>query len=197
MALLKDSTTRENLMKAYAGECQAWRRYEIAAELAKTQKLQVLYWLFNYTGGQEKAHAEVFYNHLKEFTGQEISITADYPVENSNNLLELLQAAVQHETAEHDTIYKTFAETAQEEGFPQIANSFNMVAQIEQEHSQRFACYAQLMQNNQLFKCETATEYLCLHCGHIHRGTDAPQTCPVCSHDQGFFIRHNDSPFGK
>lgn len=197
MVTLKDSVTKENLLKAFAGECQAWRRYEFAATQAKTQKLEVLYWLFHYTGNQEKEHAEVFYNHLKEFNGQEIAISANYPVDNSNNILELLQLAARHEAAEHDTIYKSFGDKATEEGFPNIAKSFYMIAEVEKVHSQRFDQYAQLVQNNKLFENETPTEYVCLNCGHIHKATGAPQTCPVCDHNQGFFVRREDSPFGK
>ncbi len=197
MVALKDSITKENLLKAFAGECQAWRRYEFAATQAQTQNLEVLYWLFHYTGSQEKEHAEIFYNHLKEFHGQEISISANYPIDNSNNLLELLQLAAQHEAAEHDTIYSSFGDKAKEEGFANIANSFYMIAEIENIHSQRFSRYAQLMQNNNLFKNDTPTEYICLQCGHIHKGAGAPQICPVCSHNQGFFVRREDSPFGK
>ncbi|EHQ90747.1 rubrerythrin family protein [Desulfosporosinus youngiae] len=197
MVALKDSVTKENLLKAFAGECQAWRRYELAAGLAKKQNLEVLYWLFHYTGNQEKEHAEVFYNHLKEFNGQEISMSANYPVDNSNNILELLRLAAQREAAEHDMIYKSFGDRAQEEGFANIADSFYMIAEIEKVHSQRFSHYAQLIQNNKLFENETITEYICLNCGHIHKAIGAPQTCPVCSHNQGFFVRREDSPFGK
>ena len=197
MVTLKDSMTKENLLKAFAGECQAWRRYEFAASQSKNQNLQVLYWLFHYTGSQEKEHAEIFYNHLREFHGQEISISADYPIDNSNNILELLQLSAKHEAAEHDTIYKSFGDIAKEEGFYHIANSFYMIAEIEQIHSQRFAQYAHLVQNNKLFENETPTEYICLNCGHVHKGNKAPQVCPVCSHNQGFFVRRDDSPFGK
>lgn len=197
MIALKDSVTKENLLKAFAGECQAWRRYEFAASQATKQNLQVLYWLFHYTGNQEKEHAEIFYNHLKEFCGQEISLSADYPIDNANNILELLQLSAQHEAAEHDTIYKSFGDKANEEGLSAIANSFFMVAEIEQVHSQRFAHYAQLMQSNKLFENDTPTEYICLNCGHIHKGSGAPQVCPVCGHNQGFFVRREDSPFGK
>lgn len=197
MVALKDSVTKENLLKAFAGECQAWRRYEFAASQAKNQNLAVLYWLFHYTGSQEKEHAEVFYNHLKEFHGQEISISANYPIDNSNNILELLKLSAQHEAAEHDTIYKSFGDKAKEEGFSSIANSFYLIAEVEKVHSQRFAQYAQLVQDNKLFVNDTTTEYICLNCGHIHKGTTAPQVCPVCSHNQGYFVRREDSPFGK
>lgn len=195
MIALKDSITKENLLRAFAGECQAWRRYQFAASLAKTQKIQVLYYLFNYISEQEKEHAEVFYKHLQEFNGQEISIDASYPIDLSNNLVELLQLASKHEAAEHDTIYKAFGDKAQEEGFPKIANSFHQIAAIEKIHSQRFEHYATLMQNNKLFAEDTPTEFICLNCGHIHSGTSAPQICPVCSHDQGYFIRRTSSPF--
>lgn len=195
MIALKDSVTKENLLRAFAGECQAWRRYQLAANLAKTQKLEVLYNLFNYTSEQEKEHAEVFYNHLKEFTGQEISITADYPIDHSINLAELLQLAAHHEAAEHDSIYKGFGDKAREEGLLPIANSFELIAAVEKNHSQRFAYYANLMKTNKLFDNETPIDYLCLSCGHIHHGKSAPAMCPVCSHEQGFFIRRECSPF--
>lgn len=197
MIALKDSVTKENLLRAFAGECQAWRRYEFAAGKSKKQNLNVLYWLFHYTGKQEKEHAEVFYNHLKEFNGQEISINANYPIDNTDNILELLKLAAQHEAAEHDTIYKSFGDQALEEGFSNIADSFHKIAEIEKIHSQRFTRYAQLVESNTLFHSETPTEFICLNCGHIHQGTDAPQICPVCSHNQGFYIRLEDSPFGK
>lgn len=195
MIAFKDSVTKENLLRAFAGECQAWRRYQFAASNAKTQKLQVIYNLFNYTSEQEKEHAEIFYNHLKEFSGQEISINASYPIDNTTDIIELLNLASQHEAAEHDTIYKNFGDKAQEEGFAPIANSFHMIAAIEKMHSDRFAHYMTLMKNGKLFANDTPVQFICLNCGHVHSGTSAPQTCPVCSHDQGYFIRRECSPF--
>jgi rubrerythrin len=192
---LKDSVTKENLLRAFAGECQAWRRYQFAASIAKAQKLQVLYHLFNYTSEQEKEHAEVFYNHLKEFTGQEITINANYPIDNSNDLIELLRLAAVHESEEHTTIYQGFGDKAKEEGFMPIANSFYGIAAIEQTHSQRFTHYLTLLQNNKLFENDTAIDFICLNCGHIHNGTTAPQICPVCDHDRGYYIRRECSPF--
>lgn len=192
---LADSITKENLLRAFAGECQAWRRYEFAAGIAKAQKLQVLYHLFHYTAEQEKEHAEIFYNHLKEFTGQEISIQADYPIDNTNDMAELLRLAAAHEAAEHTTIYKGFGDKAKEEGLTPIANSFHQIAATEQTHSIRFAHYQTLLQDKKLFTSDTPTEFICLNCGHIHHGTGAPQICPVCSHDQGYFIRRASSPF--
>ncbi|MCD7824779.1 MAG: rubrerythrin family protein, partial [Clostridiaceae bacterium] len=77
---LKDSQTKENLMRAFAGESQARNRYTFAAELAKKNNLYVIQQVFDLTANQEKKHAEVFYHFLKELDGEEIPIPdAGYP----------------------------------------------------------------------------------------------------------------------
>ena len=62
----KNSETKDNLMRAFAGESQARNRYTFAAGVAKEQKQQAIGQIFLYTADQEKEHAEIFYNHLKE-----------------------------------------------------------------------------------------------------------------------------------
>ena len=70
-----NSKTKENLMRAYAGETQARTRYNFAQEKLKQQHYAVSE-LFRFTADQEKEHAEVFYNHLKEFSGQQVKVCA-------------------------------------------------------------------------------------------------------------------------
>ena len=72
---LKDSKTKENLLKAFAGESQARNRYEYAAEVAKKESLFIIQELFKYTADQEKAHGEVYYGALKQFNGEIINIS--------------------------------------------------------------------------------------------------------------------------
>ena len=48
---------------------------------------------------------------------------------------------------------------------------------------------AKLMEEGKLFVADTEIEWMCLNCGYVYKGTKAPAICPVCSHDQGFFIR--------
>ena len=52
------SQTRENLMRAFAGESQARNRYTIAAGIAHKSGLEVIQGLFLFTADQEKAHAK-------------------------------------------------------------------------------------------------------------------------------------------
>ena len=70
MTNFKQSETRINLMRAFAGESQARNRYTFAAAQAKTQKLHLVEAIFTFTANQEKEHAEIFYNHMKACAGQ-------------------------------------------------------------------------------------------------------------------------------
>ena len=108
----KNSETKENLMRAFAGESQARNRYEMAAGIAKKQNMYVVEMIFKFTADQEKEHAEIFYNHLKEMAGQTIHIDGGYPVDISDDLGELLRMAQRNEYEEHDDAYKKFAENA-------------------------------------------------------------------------------------
>ena len=36
---------------------------------------------------------------------------------------------------------------------------------------------------------------MCLNCGMVIESTRAPAMCPVCKHDQGWFIRMEMVPF--
>ena len=68
------SETKENLMRAFAGESQARNRYTFAASTAKKHGLPVIEAVFAFTAGQEKEHAEVFYDFLKEAVGENITV---------------------------------------------------------------------------------------------------------------------------
>lgn len=195
MTDFKTSRTKENLMRAFAGESQARNRYTFAADVAKKEGYPILHDLFIYTANQEKAHAWEFMKKLKEFSGEEIEITATYPAEVETSTLTLLRAAEKHEAAEHDEIYKSFAEIAKEEGFMDIYTLFNNIASIEKTHSERFTRYAEKLANGSLFKDTKKDQWMCTNCGFIYEGESAPAQCPVCSHPQGYFIKFNESPF--
>lgn len=191
----KNSETRDNLMRAFAGESQARNRYTFAASQARKEKLHVIEAVFTYTADQEKEHAEIFYNHLKELAGETIHVDGGYPVDITENIGELLRRAQHNEYEEHDSVYKAFGEKAKEEGFTKVANSFFMIAEIEKIHGDRFGRFAEWMEQNKLFKEEEKTSWICLNCGYIYEGESAPLKCPVCEHDQGFFVRLSQSPF--
>ena len=195
MTEFQNSQTMINLMRAFAGESQARNRYTFAADLAKQQKLPVLQAVFLYTAGQEKEHAEIFYDFLQDLNGTTIEIDGGYPVDLDKHTLEHLKKAAHNEREEHDVVYKAFGDIAEQEGFFQIAQAFRMIAKIEKTHGERFEQFGKLMEEGKLFTSDVETGWVCLNCGHVHYGTAAPAQCPVCSHEQGYFIRMNLAPW--
>ena len=194
-AELKNSETLKNLMRAFAGESQARNRYTFAAGLCRQQKLHVLEAVFLFTAGQEKEHAEIFYNHMKAVSGSTVHIDGGYPVTVTNDVLRLLRDAQHNEYEEFDPVYPSFGETARAEGFPAVAASFEQIARIELTHGNRFGRLADLLENGKLFVSDVKCGWMCLNCGYVLESLEAPRQCPVCSHDQGWFIRLEMAPY--
>lgn len=191
----KDSETKENLMRAFAGESQARNRYTIAAGQAKGEKLYVVEAVFRFTAEQEREHAEVFYKHLSEMAGENISIDGSYPVDISGNIASLLRMAQHNEYEEHGDVYPTFAKKAEDEGFAAIADSFRQIAEIERVHGNRFGKFAEWLEEGKLFVSDVETAWMCMECGNIYRGTEVPPVCPVCHSDRGYFIHLELAPY--
>ena len=191
----KQSETMKNLMRAFAGESQARNRYTFIAKQARQGSLYVIEQVCTFTADQELAHAHVFYEHLKEMAGETIHIDGGYPVDINQDLSKLLEKAQHNEYEEHDDVYKHFSEVAKEEGFPKVASSFQLIAEIEKIHGDRFGVFAQLLKENRLFVSDVETKWMCLNCGHVQTSKGAPSQCPVCDHPQGFFIRMELAPF--
>lgn len=191
----KDSVTRENLMRAFAGESQARNRYQLAAGIARRQELEVIHAVFMFTAEQERQHASIFYHHLAELAGENIHIDGSYPIDLSDDVAKLLRFAQHNEYEEHDDVYLHFAEKAREEGFQKVAGSFHMIAEIEKTHGDRFGLFADLLEQNKLFVSDVETAWMCLECGHIYRGTSVPAECPVCHHSRGYFVRLELAPY--
>ena len=189
------SQTRINLMRAFAGESQARNRYTFAQQTALQKNLYVISEIFKFTADEEKAHAEIFFDLLKESAGNTVEINGGYPADVYDDIQKLLSSSVHNESEEHEIIYPSFAKTAVEEGFTKAASKFNLIAEIEKKHGERFSYYENLMKSNRLFKSDKSEKWLCLNCGHIHEGSEAPLSCPVCGKNQGYFIRADEAPF--
>jgi len=132
---------------------------------------------------------------LKELAGETISIDGTYPVDLSPNMSELLKMAQHNEYEEHDDVYKNFGDKAQEEGFGKAAMKFHKIAEIEKMHGDRFGAFAKLLEENQLFVSKVETKWICLNCGYIYEGKEVPMSCPVCDHEQGWYVRLELAPY--
>ena len=195
MQAFAHSQTRENLMRAFAGESQARNRYTIAAGIAHKEGLEVLRGVFLFTADQEKTHAKQFYGQLAQLNGQTIQIDGTYPVDLYDNLLAHLRAAQHNEYQEWEHDYQHFAQVAMSEGFHLVGKLFENIARVEQTHGDRFGKFADLLEKGQLFFSDVEVQWTCLHCGWVVTSTAAPAQCPVCRHPQGYFVRVELAPW--
>lgn len=182
------SRTKENLMRAFAGESQARNRYTIAAERAEEGGMLTIADVFRYTADQERAHAERFYGLLKDLSGETVHIDGSYPIDQQDTLPELLRAAEHNEHEEYADVYQAFGDTAKEEGFLEAASAFYQIAEIEHVHEKRFGALADMLGSNMYYHSEQVSRWMCTNCGYIHEGQAAPKVCPVCRHEQGYFL---------
>lgn len=194
--IFNESQTRVNLMRAFAGECQSRQRYYQAALTAQQKKLVGIERMFRFTAEQEERHAMVFWKLMQDGSGQNIDISAGYPVNTTDDIAVLLSSALKAEESEYSSIYPDFARIAAEEGFPEAAEKFRMIADIENIHRIRFEYYEKLYREDKLFRSDdTQQHWMCLNCGHIHMGTEPPLECPVCKAERGYFIRECEAAF--
>lgn len=188
MKTLKGTKTAENLMKSFAGECQARTRYTYYASIAKKQGYVQISNIFMETAEQEKEHAKRFYKFLKDdFVDEMIEITASYPVSFHEDTMANLKAAAEGENEEWTELYPEFAKVAREEGFETIALTFDKISEVEKTHEARYNKLAKNIEEGKVFKKDEKVFWKCLNCGHIHEGEEAPKVCPTCVHPQGYF----------
>lgn len=192
----KDSQTKENLMRAFAGESQARNRYTIAAKKAEKLGMYAVRDIFLFTADQERAHAERYYELLKTLNGETVFIDGGYPVEHPDALAGLLRAAEHDERQEFEDIYPNFGDIAKGEGFMEAASAFYQIADIEHIHEQRFAMVAELLEKGSFYKAQEENGlWMCTNCGYIHEGKSVPNQCPVCRYEQGYFIPFALAPY--
>jgi len=163
--------TEKNLQTAFAGESQARNKYTYFASKAKKEGFEQIAALFEKTANNEKEHAKLWF---KELNG--IGTTAE-------NLL----AAAEGENYEWTDMYAGFAQTAEEEGFPELAEKFRGVAAIEKHHEERYRTLLNNVEMQKVFEKSQVKIWECRNCGHIIVGLAAPEVCPVCAHPQAYF----------
>jgi len=188
MKSLKGSKTAENLMKSFAGECQARTRYTYYSSIAKKEGFVQIANIFLETAEQEKEHAKRFYKFLKEdFIDEAIEVQASFPVSFHKETLKNLLAAAAGENEEWTDLYPTFAEVAEQEGYPEVAFIYRKITEVEERHERRYKKLAKNIEDGTVFKKDEVAFWKCINCGYIFEGNAAPEACPACAHPQGYF----------
>jgi rubrerythrin len=184
MKSLKGTKTEKNLLGAFAGESQARNRYTYAASKAREEGFIQISKIFEETADQEKEHAKRFFSMLQ---GGEVEITAAFPAGTVGTTAENLAAAAGGEKHEWSTLYPSFAKTAEEEGFPEVATLFKAVCVAEKQHEKRYNGLLANVKSGSVFKKKDKVVWRCMNCGYLYEGTEAPAKCPACVHPQAHF----------
>lgn len=169
--------TEKNLEAAFAGESQARNKYTFFASKAKKEGFEQIAALFLETAENEKEHAKLWFKEL----------------EGIGDTAANLKAAAEGENYEWTDMYKGFAETAEKEGFPELAARFRMVAEIEKHHEDRYRALLNNVETAAVFEKSEVKVWECRNCGHIVVGTKAPEICPTCAHPQSYFELHAEN----
>lgn len=192
----KDSETKVNVARAFVSECVDGARYQFMAKDAKAKGYGFLSNQFKMLAKNEMAHATVFYNFIlsEGKSGGElgegaenIDICVSFPFMNYTlpNSLELVSNMEKHEST---VLYKEFEETALREGFKDIAKAFHHVVQVENCHHLMLDEYFQKINSKKLYKMTEINKWKCSNCGTEIEQKEAPDPCPLCGYDQGYYM---------
>ncbi len=186
------SKTLENLAKAFIGESQARNRYSMFASVARKEGYEQIGEIFQLTADQEKEHASHLYKYLAKLKGQgmfeKIMVEAEVPVAYGKTS-ENLRAAIAGENYEHTIMYPEFADTADAEGYSDIATRMRAIAKAEEHHEQRYTKLLKVVESGTIFKKDQPVWWVCRECGYMHYGIEPPELCPSCDHARSFYQR--------
>jgi rubrerythrin len=184
--------TVENLAKAFIGESQARNRYTLYAKVAKKEGYEQLSEIWLNTAENEREHAKWamrMINSLKEEADEdlsEITVEADAPT-ILGDTVDNLKASIEGETYEYTEMYPEFADTAEEEGYEDIAERLRAIGRVEEHHEERFTRILREVEAGTVFKKDSPVKWVCRKCGYIHEGTEPPEKCPSCDHPTEYF----------
>ena len=171
MSKYAGTQTEKNLWEAFAGESQARNKYTYFASKAKKEGYEQISAIFLKTAENEKEHAKMWFKEL----------------EGIGDTAANLKAAADGENFEWTDMYEGFAKTAEEEGFPELADKFRKVGAIEKHHEERYRALLHNVETKAVFEKSEVKVWECRNCGHIVVGTKAPEMCPVCAHPKSYF----------
>lgn len=187
---LQGTKTEQNLLKSFAGESQARNRYEFFVSVAKKEGYEQIAAIFQETANQEKEHAKRFFKLLE---GGFVEITAGFPAGKIGTTKENLIAAAEGEHEEWTDLYPQFAEIAKEEGFPEIAAAFKMIAKVEAEHERRYLKLLQNISEDHVFMKNGKVWWKCLNCGYVYESEKALENCPACLHPKAYMQQREEN----
>lgn len=187
------SKTLENLTKAFIGESMARNRYTIYSKIAFKEGYDEISEIFLLTADNEREHAKWLFRMIndikkKEGSPTEIKVEAEAPLILSNTI-DNIKGAIAGEHYEYTSMYPEFADTADKEGFKDVATRLRAIAVAEKHHEGRYKKLLKELEEGTFFKKKEKVVWVCRKCGYVHEGTEPPEECPSCDHEKAYFER--------
>lgn len=184
---LKDSQTFLNLARAYAGECQARTRYEFVEYGFRYNGYEAIAQIIDKIVYQEFNHARMLYTFIQDAELKQvdnIEICAGYPFKEKWELESNLKLLAEDEEIEAK-LYEEFITVASQEGFPEIAELFRNIMDVELRHKEVFLELYNQFSAGTVYKKKEETMWYCPACGYVGEGKEAWEKCPLCEAAQG------------
>jgi rubrerythrin len=184
--------TIKNLAKAFIGESQARSRYTMYSKIARKEGYEQIANIFLVTADNEREHAKWNFRMLNQvkkklkLEAEEITVEAEAPLVLDDTIANL-KAAIAGEHYETETMYPEFADVAEKEGYPKIAERLRAIGEAEAHHEERFKKLLAQVEGKTVFKKDKKVRWVCQKCGYVHEGEEPPKSCPSCSHDSHYF----------
>ena len=186
---IKGTQTEKNLVIAYMAESSAYTRYTFYAKQAEKEKYFPIAEIFRETADNELNHGKVFFKLLE---GGSVNVPLNVDAGVIGDTASNLATAAHEEEVEGVELYTESAKVADEEGFPEIAEHFRAIAEVEEHHRKRFERYLKLVKEGTVWKRNKPVKWQCLVCGYIFEGTEPPEKCPACDHPREHYMAVDD-----
>ncbi|MBJ2195083.1 MAG: rubrerythrin family protein [Muribaculaceae bacterium] len=186
---IKGTQTEKNLVIAYMAESSAYTRYTFYAKQAEKEKYFPIAEIFRETADNELNHGKVFFKLLE---GGSVNVPLNVDAGVIGDTASNLATAAHEEEVEGVELYTESAKVADEEGFPEIAEHFRAIAEVEEHHRKRFERYLKLVKEGTVWKRNKPVKWQCLVCGYIFEGTEPPEKCPACDHPREHYMALDD-----
>ena len=184
----KESSTKENLVRAFAEICQDNARLVFIINKAKNYNFAFIAFELEQMQKNKMAHTTIIYELMLEYlekTKDNVCIESGYPFE-SQSLSASMRDYGELEQYKAKNIFKHFEKIARDEGFNKIADIFNAISFVNNNNAEKLLYLADRFDNKTLYKSKDKVQWECSNCGYTDERKSAWDNCPLCNYPKGY-----------
>ncbi|MDE6188860.1 MAG: hypothetical protein K2G37_01060 [Clostridia bacterium] len=172
---VKQSQTYENVSKELESRGKNALLLNCFAERAREQGYFTIAAKFDTIVRQEREHSRVLYRIMED--GNDIDTLANL----------IYCAGELHRSSER--LAQEFSKTASEEGFDYVSRVLDEISKVDSRTEEEIKGVMGDLKVGKLYSSDAVSRWQCIKCGYSVEGKSAPEMCPLCSSQKGFFLR--------